>query len=107
MGESARFLTRPFPAWNSLEQLGGSIGALPGHWRIKMVALAARFRVFAEDRPGSVKRAGEFGGSICGVVGLQISSVSLPLISLDRPAGVRLLGCLATKSGFSGTAGRS
>ena len=26
-----------------------------------MVALAARFRVFAEDRPGSVKRAGEFG----------------------------------------------
>ena len=26
-----------------------------------MAALAARFRVSAEDRPGSVKRAGEFG----------------------------------------------
>ena len=29
------------------------------------------------------------------VVGLQFSSVSLTLFSLDRPAGVRLLGCLA------------
>ena len=61
-----RFSTRPFPAWNSLEQLGGSIGALPGHWRIKMAALATRFRVFADGGPGSVKRAGEFGGSMGG-----------------------------------------
>jgi hypothetical protein len=60
-GKSARFSTRPFPAARSREQLRGSIGALPGHWRIKMAALAARFRVFADGGPGSVKRAGEFG----------------------------------------------
>ena len=77
-GNQPTFRGSHFPLQDQGEQLGGSIGALPGHWRIKMAALAARFRVFAEDRPSSVKRAGEFGADKFGGGWAAIASVSHP-----------------------------